>query len=74
MDRKRTQARAEGPDEFLSVEEAAAMAGVRRNAVHRWVTDGRFRSSRPIASGSGRRLIDRQSFLAFLRGEVAVDG
>ena len=52
----------------LSPAEAAAMARVTRKTIGRWVEDKRFLSHRPIAAGSGRRWIDRASFLQFLAG------
>lgn len=51
---------------FLTIEEAAAIARAARRTVHRWIAEGRFESVRPIARGSGRRLVDRASFLAFI--------
>lgn len=54
---------------WITIPEAAAHARATRRTIHRWIEDGRFRSTRPIARGSGRRLIDRESFERFLRGE-----
>ena len=54
------------PPAFLTVAQAAEVAHVARRTVDRWVVDERFESFRPIASGSGRRLIDRASFYRFL--------
>jgi excisionase family DNA binding protein len=50
----------------LTVAEAAELARVHRRTVHRWIDEGRFESSRPIARGSSRRLIERSSFMLFL--------
>jgi len=50
----------------LTVAECARIAAVCPRTVRRWIDDERFKSWRPVASGSGRRLVDRESFFAFL--------
>jgi excisionase family DNA binding protein len=57
---------AETPLPPLTVAECCELARVCRRTIVRWVDERRFESWRPIARGSGRRLIDRASFLAFL--------
>lgn len=52
----------------LSVRAAAELAGVAEGTIRRWITLDLFASSRPIASGSGRRYIDRAAFERFLAG------
>jgi hypothetical protein len=54
------------PQPPLTIREAAALARVDRRTVHRWIAAGFFASSRPIASGSAKRLVDRASFFAFV--------
>lgn len=54
------------PQPPLTIREAAALARVDRRTVHRWIAAGFFVSSRPIASGSAKRLVDRHSFFAFV--------
>lgn len=51
---------------YITMDEAASLARVTRRTVARWWERGLFESVRPIARGSGRRLIDRDSFLRFL--------
>ncbi|MFN6146581.1 MAG: helix-turn-helix domain-containing protein [Planctomycetota bacterium] len=50
----------------LTIAEAAAVARVDRRTVHRWVAAGFFQTSRPIAAGSAKRLVDRRSFFEFV--------
>jgi excisionase family DNA binding protein len=57
--------------QYLTCAEAAAMARVDVQTIYRWVRDQRFRSARPVRSGSARRLVDRESFVRYLAGEVA---
>lgn len=66
MTNTRRSADAAVPLPPLTVEEACALARVCRRTVGRWVDERRFDSWRPIARGSGRRLIDRAGFLRFL--------
>ena len=51
---------------YITMDEAAAIAHVTRRTITRWWEQELFESFRPIARGSGRRLIDRASFLKFL--------
>ena len=57
------------PPHPLTIAEAASLARVDRRTIHRWIQASLFETSRPIASGSSHRLVDRASFLAFLAGE-----
>lgn len=57
--------------QYLTCAEAAAIARVDPQTIYRWVRDQRFRSVRPVRSGSARRLIERESFLRHLGGGVA---
>jgi excisionase family DNA binding protein len=57
--------------QYLTCAEAAALARVDVQTIYRWVRDQRFRSARPVRSGSARRLVDRASFVRYLAGEVA---
>lgn len=57
---------------YLTMDEAATLARVTRRTVTRWWERGLFESVRPIARGSGRRLIDRESFLKFIGHSSAV--
>lgn len=54
---------------WLTIAECSRIARCERRTIFRWVSEDRFRTSRPVAAGSARRLVDRQSFLAFLAGE-----
>jgi hypothetical protein len=54
------------PQPPLTIAECAAIARVDRRTIFRWVQAGLFESTRPIAAGSAKRLVDRASFLAFL--------
>jgi excisionase family DNA binding protein len=63
---KRPQGSPDGLPAPLTVAECAALARVDRRTIFRWLGEGRFTSTRPIARGSSRRLVDRASFLAFL--------
>jgi excisionase family DNA binding protein len=54
------------PTPPLTKREAAQLARVTERTVDRWAAEGRFHSWRPIAAGSGRKLIDRATFLAFI--------
>ena len=55
---------------YLTQDEAAGIARVCRKTVERWREDELFLSVRPIRRGSGRVLIDKASFLAFLGVEI----
>jgi len=52
--------------EYLTVAECCTVARVCPRTVHRWIAEERFKSTRPIASGSGKRLVDRDSFERFI--------
>jgi excisionase family DNA binding protein len=70
---KRTPAVPAPPTAPLTVAEACELSRACRRTIGRWIREDRFQSWRPIASGSGRRLIDRTSFLEFLgRGAEVV--
>lgn len=51
---------------FLTTRQCCEIAHVTARTIARWIEDGRFESIRPVSTGSGRRLVDRASFLAFL--------
>lgn len=61
---------AESQSPWLTTAEACLLARCCRRTLSRWIADGLVDSSRPVAAGSGRRLIDRASLLAFLQGET----
>ncbi len=54
---------------WLTIAECSRIARCERRTIFRWVSEDRFGTSRPVAAGSARRLVDRRSFLAFLAGE-----
>ncbi|MFN9843778.1 MAG: hypothetical protein ACK57Q_05525 [Planctomycetota bacterium] len=54
---------------WLTIAECSRIARCERRTIFRWVSEYRFETSRPVAAGSARRLVDRRSFLAFLAGE-----
>lgn len=58
---------------WLTIAECAQEARVCRRTVDRWIAENLVRSTRPVASGSGRRLVDAASFRAFLSGAPAVE-
>ena len=58
------------PSPYLTQDEAARIAHVVRKTIGRWREEELFLSTRPVGRGSGRVLIDRASFLAFLAGEA----
>lgn len=74
MTRNTKQGSAASDLPFIYTDEAMQLAGCSRATLARWIADDLFTSYRPIAAGSGRRRIDRASYLAFLRGEVAGAG
>lgn len=51
---------------FLTTAEAAAIACCSRRTLFRWIEAGLVDSSRPVASGSAKRLVVRASLEAFL--------
>lgn len=55
---------------FVTIAEAAAIACCSRRTVHRWLEAGLVESSRPIASGSAKRLVFRASLEAFLGAAI----
>lgn len=60
------------PRPFLTTAEAAAIACCSRRTLFRWIEAGLVASSRPIASGSAKRLVLRASLESFLGLEVGV--
>lgn len=62
--------KASGSPQYLTVREACELARCCRRTLARWVAEDRFVSVRPVAAGSGKRLVCRESFLRFL----GVDG
>ncbi len=70
MSRTSTQPPAESlAHVYLTTAEACSIARCCRRTLHRWVEDGLIESTRPVAAGSGRRLIVRRSLERFLAGE-----
>lgn len=68
--RKRQTTRTSPPPQaqrrWISSAEACAIACCSRRTLHTWTARGLVDSRRPIQSGSGRRLFDRDSLLRFL--------
>lgn len=58
--------------EYLTVHEAAKIGCCCRESVREWARQGRFRAFRRVHRGASRILIDRASFLEFMRGTPVV--
>ncbi|MCA3009069.1 MAG: helix-turn-helix domain-containing protein [Phycisphaerales bacterium] len=55
---------------FLTTREACELARVCRRTLGRWCEAGLVESVRPLAAGSAKRLVRRDSLLAFLGVEL----
>lgn len=51
---------------LLTTKKSCELAQCSTRTLGRWCADGRIESVRPVAAGSGRRLIKRDSLLALL--------
>ncbi len=54
---------------FIGIEEAAALSGRHANTVKRWGKARKFKWSKPGGTRNAPWTIDRESFIAFMRGE-----